>query len=59
MKTFSVTVWPCKEMEDLGVYELEVDCNWWVLTRRVHIDNLEQQIAESVRACLNSEDFMP
>jgi len=59
MKTFSVTVWPVKDMEDMQVYELEVDCNWWCLTQRVHLDALEEAITDGVRACLNSTDPLP
>ena len=56
MKTFSVTVWPAKSMEDLQVYEVEIDCNWWCLTQRAHLDDLETLIADGVRACLNNAE---
>ena len=56
VKTFSVTVWPAKSMEDMQVYEVEIDCNWWCLTQRVHLDDLEAAVADGVRACLNNTD---
>lgn len=43
-------------MEDMQVYEVEIDCNWWCLTQRVHLDDLEAAVADGVRACLNNTD---
>jgi len=48
VKTLSINVWPAKHLEDVMVYEVEIDCGWWTLQQRVHWSDLPAVINEAV-----------
>lgn len=57
MKSFGITVWPAKDLEDCMVYELEVETPFWQLTQRVHWSDLPAVIEDAVAAVMRDTGF--
>ena len=48
MKTFSLDVYPCEEMEDLNVYTVACMYGDTQITARVHLDQITWRVLELV-----------
>ena len=57
MKSFGINVWPAKDLEDVMVFELEVETPFWQLTQRVHWSDLPAVIEDAVAAVMRDTGF--
>lgn len=53
MKTLGINVWPATDLEDVLVFEVEIETPFWCLQQRVHWSDLEQCITEAVSAIID------